>query len=473
MLNNLLTILKNGKDKIIYQINTESITYYECYQRVLELSENLKKQGTSSVIIYGHKSINQFISILACVVAKRCYIPIDVWIPKNRIEEIIWLSHSTLVIKNEEVELSEIENLTVDELNQQYYDKVSKNTSDNKIAYIIFTSGSTGKSKGVPITYDNLNHFIEWITNLKEFKNLFDFRVLSQASFSFDLSVMDIYFSIYKNATIIAVDGKTKKDIGKLYHIIKKEKIHFLVMTPTFSKMLLLEESFQEENFPDIQYMFFCGECLEKTTAKKIQNRFSNITLINAYGPTEATCCVSLVEITASMLDQEYLPVGRLDTSAVKIEINNEEIVLKGKSVFNGYLGGINSQNCFQENHLNCYKTGDLGKIKDNLLYCNGRMDNQIKYQGYRIELGDIDNNLLKVIGVREAVAIAKHKEDSSVVKFIKAFVVVDENIHEQDIKKQLSLLVPSYMIPKKIVILDSMPVNTNGKYDRKKLEEL
>ena len=470
MLDNLLDILKKGKSKTLYKINEEKITYEECYDKVLELSTNLKKQGNSDIIIYGHKSIDEFISILACIVAGRCYIPIGLCTPKSRIEEIIKKTNSTLILKNEEIEINNIECITLTELNTKYQTKQEEYTGNNKNAYIIFTSGSTGNSKGVPITYDNLNHFIKWITNLDEFKNCSNLNILSQASFSFDLSIMDIYFSIYKNCSIIAIDDNTTNNLLNIYNTIKKEKINFLIMTPTFIKMLLLDKTFHENNLQDLKYMFFCGECLEVTTAKKIKERFPKILLINAYGPTEATCCVSLLEIKDKMLNNNLLPVGKINTSSVRIEIDNNEIILKGKSVFNGYLD-INSFNCFKENNENCYKTGDLGHIEGKYLYCSGRKDNQIKYQGYRIELGDIENNLLKINGIREAVVIAKYQ--NNIVKLIKAFVVLDKNMKEETIKHELSKLVPSYMIPKKIIMIDSIPVNKNGKYDRKKLSEL
>ena len=472
MLENLLEILKNGQDKILYKINNEYITYYQAYVNVLELSDNLKKQGNSPVILYGQKSINQFISILACVVAKRCYIPIDLCMPINRIKEIIDKTNSTLIIENEFIKLNDMEVLTVEEINYIYKNSEEQFITNNDIAYIIFTSGSTGNSKGVPIAYDNLNHFIEWIINLSEFNFCDNLRVLSQANFSFDLSVMDIYFSLYKGGTIVAIDDKTKLDLKKMYEIIQKEKINFLINTPTFMKLLLLDNTFNQKTFSYIKYAFFCGECLEVTLAKKIRERFPNVSIINAYGPTEATCCVTLIEIDKEMFDYEYLPVGKLNTSAVKIELLDNEIILKGTSVFEKYLD-LDSVRCFKENDINCYKTGDYGSINGNYLFCNGRLDNQIKYNGYRIELGDIENNLLKVDGIREGVVIAKYKENSNVVRMIKAFVVLDKVLTESEIKFELLKLIPGYMVPKKIIILDKIPINNNGKYDRRKLSEL
>ena len=241
-------------------------------------------------------------------------------------------------------------------------------------------------------------------------------------------------------------------------------------MTPTFIKILLTDNNFNDNNYPNIKYMFFCGELLEVETVRKIKERFNKVKVINAYGPTEATCFVSLIEINSKMLKEEYIPVGKLNTSAVKIELDNNEIILKGKSVFNGYLD-LKSDNYYKEKKTNCYKTGDIGIIENNYLYCKGRIDNQIKYQGYRIELEDIENNLLKLKNIKEAVAVAKY--NNNIVKLIKAYVVLNKEMKEHEIKKELSKLIPNYMIPKKIIIIDKIPVNNNGKYDRKKLSSL
>ena len=472
MINNILSILKSGNNSLLYQIGDEKVTYLEGYHRVVKIADNLKKQGNSPVILYGHKSINQFLSILACVVCKRSYIPIDLCTPIKRIKQIIALSKATLLIKNEDVMIDGIECLTLDELDKKYTSVNNCYEINNDIAYIIFTSGSTGISKGVPISYENLNHFIEWVMKLTEFNDTEGLNILSQASFSFDLSLMDIYFGIYKYCHIIAIPGEVKENVDEILKIILARKIEFLIMTPTFIKMLLIDQSFNMDKFKNIKYMFFCGETLEVETAKKIRERFPHVKIINAYGPTEATCCVSLLEVSDDFLNSDILPVGKMNTSAVNIEVVDNEIVLKGKSVFDSYLG-IESNNCYKEGNVNCYRTGDIGFIKGNYLYCNGRLDSQIKYQGYRIELADIENNLLKIEGITNACVIAKYKDNTNIVRLIKAFVTIDNDITDLMIKEELAKLVPHYMIPKKIVILDEMPVNDNGKYDRKKLSNL
>ena len=465
MLDNLLDILYNGGNNIIYKINDDSISYRECYDKVLELSNNLKKEGSSPIIIFGDKSINTFIAILSCIVSKRCYIPLYKCTPLDRINDIINKAGVKLIITDNEIKIDNINCLSIDDINNRYNNIEEYYENDNKYAYIIFTSGSTGESKGVPISYDNLNHFINWVTNLEEFKDCNNINVLSQASFSFDLSVMDIYFSIYKNNSIICINSCDRSDINKVYNVIKENSINFLIMTPTFIKMLLLDKDFNSNNYDCIKYMFFCGELLEVETIKKVKERFKNVKVINAYGPTEATCFVTMTEIENNMLEEEYLPVGKINSSAVNISILNDEILLEGSSVFNGYL---NSNKIEKQ-----YHTGDIGYIKESYLYCKGRIDSQIKYMGYRIELGDIENNLLKINNVKEAVVICKYKDNTNIVKLIKAYAVVSNNISEEYIKNELSKLIPSYMIPKVIEIVDSIPVNNNGKYDRRSLCEL
>lgn len=147
MISNLLTILKDGKDSILYEIGDKKVTYEETYYKVRELADNLKKQGNNPVILYGHKNIEQFVSILACITAKRSYIPIDLCTPIKRIDEIIKLSDASLLIKNEDIKIDTIESLTLDELSNKYNIVDTYYEIDNNIAYIIFTSGSTGISK--------------------------------------------------------------------------------------------------------------------------------------------------------------------------------------------------------------------------------------------------------------------------------------------------------------------------------------
>lgn len=460
----LKEIVRKNPNKIAYKNNDEYITYKELYDKCIYYSKLLIKEGNGPVIIYGSKEIDVFISIISCVMTRRTYIPVDKFIPLERVKNIVKITNSSLIISNENISIDNVKTIKLDDLKiyKSEYDKVQ----NNNIAYIIFTSGSTGKAKGVPISYDNLNNFIMWISDLYPLNIYKDINVLNQASFGFDLSVADIYYSLYNNHTLI-----TYSDYNDVFDIIKKESINVCVMTPTFIKMLLLNDDFNTNNYPSLKCIYFCGEVLEKKSVLKLFDRFPDINIINAYGPTEATSAVCGILITKSILNEEVLPVGDVLKSATDISIVDDEIVLKGNSVFSGYLGNYKG-GYYKENNVNVYKTGDYGYIKNNKLYCKGRIDNQIKYKGYRIELNDIKNNLLKIDDVIDAEVIAKYNQDN-VVKSIKAFVVLDGSHNSSNVRDELRKLLPLYMIPKSIKVIDRLPINNNGKIDRKALNEL
>ncbi len=468
MIEKIVEVVKQNPNKVAYKVNNESITYKDLWSCANNYAQLLKKEGTSPVIIYGNKSINVVISILACLISNRTYVPIGLCTPLSRLKQIIEITKSSLLITEEKIEIQGIKSLALAELNQ--FEKIEPKDNRNNIVYIIFTSGSTGIPKGVPISKTNLNNFINWISNLKPLKDYNDINVLNQASFSFDLSIADFYYSFCNGHTLLALDSNLPEDYDEVFSIM--HEIDVAVMTPTFMKLCLLNDDFNSNNYPNFKCVYFCGEELETKTARKLFERFPSIEILNAYGPTEATSAVSAINITKEMTENlKLLPAGVVGNFATEIEIVDEEIILKGKSVFGGYLG-----NCvggyYKECDVNCYKTGDIGYIEDGKLYCKGRRDSQVKYKGYRIELNDIEYNINSIKDVKECAVVAKYN-DNQKVKMIKAFVVVDNNQTEEYVKKELEKLIPNYMMPKTIKIIDKLPINNNGKIDRKALSEL
>lgn len=453
-------------NSIAYKIGHHSITYSELFDKASIYADLLKKQGSSPVIIYGKKSLDTVISILACIIAGRTYIPLDMSSPISRIEIIASLASSTLVLTNEAVEITGCCCIPPEKLS--VFEKLDEICTESNIVYIIFTSGTTGVPKGVPISKENLNNFIDWISSLRPLCEYSYINVMNQAEFCFDLSVADLFYSLCNGHRLVSYEP----DKGNVAEFIKKNEINVAVITPTFARLCLLDDEFCENYCPSLKCIYFCGETLDKKTVERLFTRFSNIKIINAYGPTEATSAVSATEITRDMLFTENtLPIGNTDTFATEITIDDGEIILQGKSVFGGYLKQ-DSPNCYKSCGCNFYRTGDLGHIKDGKLYYNGRKDLQIKYKGYRIELCEIENNLLKINRVTECVVIPKYSVDGT-VKAIWAFVTVEGDLDEVHIKKKLSKIIPSYMIPKKIKIVNKLPVNHNQKIDRKALENL
>lgn len=470
-LKQIISSAKKHPDRIAYKVNDEQITYSQLISESEKNAGFLIRQGSSPVVLIGHKSVGTVIAMISCLIARRAYVPVENSVPTARIKSIINAVGSTLIISEQPYDFDQCECCHLDELRK--FSAFPEKKNENTTAYIIFTSGSTGEPKGVPVSYGNLDNFCRWISSLYPLNEYRNAAVLNHASFSFDLSVADFYYSMCNSHTLVGLTNDVKSDLNRCIEIIRTENVNVMVMTPTGAKLYLLDKSFNAENLPSLKCIYFCGEILETKTSQKLLNAFPNLNIINAYGPTEATSAVSASLINRYTADNEnVLPVGDADSFATAIEIIDNEIVLKGKSVFGGYLG-IKSDKCFCENGVNCFKTGDNGYIENGKLYCCGRRDRQIKYMGYRIELEDIENNLSKIDGVESCAVIAKLNSDS-VVRKITAFVVPsDTSVSDELIKNRLKALLPEYMIPKTIKILEELPINQNGKIDRKALSLL
>ncbi len=463
MIKKIKEIAKLYPNKIAYTINSDSITYKDLLNKSTMYANYLKRQPANNIILLLDKSIDLITAIIACLIAKRTYIPLDPSIPYNRFKNILKQVNNNLIISN--TSIKEIQTIKLKELSK--YKNNKKYDIKNDIAYIIFTSGSTGEPKGVPITYSNLTNFINWfnsLTPLKDYKNI---KVLNQASFSFDLSVADFYYALTNGHTLVSITPSLDESI---FTILKD--IDVAIVTPTFIKYCLLNKEFNSTSYPNLKCLYFCGEQLEIKTVKKLTESFPDLAIINAYGPTEATSAVSAYLVSSDTIDKyDILPVGIANNFATTIEIIDDEIILKGPSVFNGYLNNIKG-GYYKENNINCYKTGDIGYIKDGYLFCKGRKDNQIKYKGYRIELEEIEHHINKIPSVKECAVIARYN-DNNIVKSITAFICIDKSLDETTIKEYLKKSLPTYMIPNNIRIIDKLPINNNGKIDRKALKKL
>ena len=449
-----------------------------------------------AIAVYGHKDFLMLVSFLACTKSGHPYCPMDISFTRNRVEDVLTITNSKFSIFTEDLIVDEKFSILdkediLDIINDEKYDDILNDglykIEPEDIVYIIFTSGSTGKPKGVQITYNNLNNYIGWIHNVvgNEKNKIY----LNQAPFSFDLSVMDLYLSLYSESTLFAITKEKQQDFSKLYESLEKSGITNWVSTPSFADMCLSLQEFNSENIKNIEYFLFCGEVLTKKTAQRLKQRFPNAKVINTYGPTESTVCVTDILITDEILEKfDILPLGDVKRGS-RIEIREEdkilgddeigEIVIIGDTVSSGYYKNpVQTEKAFfiTENNERAYKTGDLGYYKDGNLFFSNRKDFQVKLNGYRIELGDIESNLLNISGVSSCCALPNYDSDNK-VKSITAFIVSnninDEKEYTKFLKEKLKKYIPNYMIPKKFKFLEKLPMNNNGKVDRKELKKI
>lgn len=497
-------VVINKGENIAYECNGIKLTY----NRLWDLSDRLAKWilgkygcDKTPIVVYGHKSPLQLICFLATVKSGRAYCPIDSSMPLGRVKDIIHKVDGELVLATEPIEVEEdiiigkdiIELiLSLDDNEVTNMDRSwlkAKWVKEDDDFYIIFTSGTTGKPKGVEITMNNLTGFVKWFGGVscniatgtqKEAQKTY----LNQAPYAFDLSVMDTYTALTLGEKIYAVDKKAQLDLNLLLEKLKLGKINCWVSTPSFAAMCLGDKDFNGETLSDLEAMFFCGERLGLDTVRSLMERFPKVKIVNTYGPTESTVAISAVEITKEMADSnEELPVGKV-REGTKVIISPEgEILILGNTVAKGYYKDeertlesfttlADEENKGKNKEEKAYRTGDRGAILNGLLYCHGRIDNQIKFHGYRMELGDIESNLMEIEGVKEAVVLPRIRKE--VIKNLVAFLVIEgsgDYAKGQEIREELKHRLPDYMVPKKINFIEKMPLTNNGKIDRKALE--
>lgn len=489
-------------NRVAYNINGDLLTYSELEKRSNKLANAIQeemKEDKTPIIVYGHKNKYMLISFLAVVKSGRAYCPIDISIPNERIKNIISTVNPKIVLCTEELEILNINKWNINDIKCKC--ETNKNIEkkyyihSNDVFYIIFTSGSTGIPKGVQITTDCLNSFLNWSVTLDNIGQKGKLNFINQAPFSFDLSVMDIYTSLIAGGTIIAIDKEKQKNISQMFELLEYSKANVWVSTPSFVEMCLCDKKFNSTLLPELQTFLFCGETLPNKTVSKLMERFKNSNIINTYGPTESTVAITSVLITPELnIKFIPLPVGEVKNNTY-IFIQNEkhenlkegdkgEIVIVGDSVSVGYYNNKKANKTFfstysiENKKYRLYRTGDMGYIKDKQLYYCGRADFQVKLHGYRIEIEDIESNILKNIDVNNVAVIPKYEEDGVTVKYLQSYLVPNFEIKNNlemviKIKEKMKEHLPNYMIPKKITFISNMPMTDNCKVDRKALREL
>ena len=413
------------------------------------------------------------IAFLGAVKSGRPYVPIDIALPRTRIDQILASSNAALTLT-----LDQIRQFSTGEL-----DAPTIPVEKNDPFYILFTSGSTGEPKGVIITLACLEHFISWMLAEQEFSKRAEV-FLNQAPFSFDLSVMDLYCSLVTGGTLFSISRDLIENPKKLYSALASSDVTTWVSTPSFAQMCLVEDNFAEAMLPRVRRFLFCGETLAPQTAAQLLARFPQAQVWNMYGPTEATVATTSIQIDSAILEKySPLPVGRVmpgtkifivDQNGAELSANKRgEIIITGPNVSPGYAGrpDLTARAFFEYRGQRAYKTGDLGRFRDSLLFFEGRIDEQIKLSGYRIELGDVEANLRALPTVRDAVVVPVIKNGAT--QSLTAFVMLLARNETSDFKlahnlrSQLGERLPVYMLPRKFVFLDTFPMTANGKVDR------
>ena len=464
---------------MVYVYYGEKHSYAELYDAMLKINSTLKDYRNTRVAVFTSKHFYAYGAIFSTLLSGNIWIPLTSEIPESRNLAIIKIAEPEIILTDRVLPRSLLEyahskGINVFELNKLIagdnkaeFEVENFNKDDN--AYIMFTSGSTGIPKGVPVTHENYVNFIYNAIRILPFnKN----EVFSDYhDFGFDISIFYLFCCILTEGAFAPII-KPEDAVLPINHIIKNNVTVWATVPSVISRLKMFDKN-DILNIP-VKIMFLCGEpfrldileyCFKNLRIKNVYN-FYGLTETGVENFYHACRPDDLFEYK----DVGFVPIGRpLPGNQIHITDENE-LLLSGNQVTPGYLGGVSAEKFEMLDGLRWYHTGDaVMKYKD-VYFCKGRLDSQVKISGYRVELMDIESHLRRIDGIEEAVCFVEKMRGRDLLV---AAIKTKNKIEEHSIQEHLKTNLPSYMVPKEFLYLDTVPLNKNGKIDRKNVREL
>lgn len=503
------------------------LSYKKLNQNAIKLSLHLQNLGVRSqhiIGVYLDAGIEYIVAVLGILKAKACFMPIGVNFPEIFIASILSKTEPVIIITNENLVGKLIELLAGINRPSGFYQivvishhleivrtetigkttrrpcsepgKPGKNGSegnDDDGCYIIVTSGSTGTPKPIWGSHKGLCHFLQW--EIDEFNLNHDIRVSLFSPVSFDVSLRDIFVPLLTGGSLCIPDSATKLDPRQLSNWLREQRISLTHMVPTLFRMLtreLSQRSNKENPFPDLRWILIAGEPLfgiDLQNWRKTVNG-SQAELVNLYGPSETTLAKLFFRIgRINLASNAIVPVGKaIPDTQVLILDNNElcpagtagEIHIKTTFASKGYYKDPErNSKYFIQNPLVTdkkdiiYRTGDYGEYLDNgIVKFIGRKDKQLKLQGKRIDMNQIEIHLRSHSLIRDC-AVAPKADPFGNQRLVAYFVLAtDEKPAVEALKRFLGDKIPDYMIPSIFFAIKEMPLTHSGKIDRNALPD-
>lgn len=496
MIKNILQFLEvsalNYPNKVAYADDSESITYRELVERAKRIGTYIAKNyacRNAPILVQMEKSPKCICAFFGVVYSGNFYVPLDISVPRLRLEKIISLLETNLAIidykalnlyKTQETEFHSLqyEELVETPLDQEVLKDIRNTMIDTDPLYLIFTSGSTGVPKGVTISHRSTIEFIENFT--QTFSINAEDVFANQAPFDFDVSVKDIYSTLKVGATMHIIPKKLFVLLPKLMHYFNEKQITIIIWAVSAMTLISTMKGFEIEVPRTLKKVMFSGEVMPTKQLNIWMSNLPETMFVNLYGPTEITCNCLYYIVNRKFDDSEQIPLGHPFNNTDILVLNDSdqvisskeigEICVRGSSLALGYYNNLEiTQKAFVQNPLNqhypelIYRTGDLGRYNDRgeLVYAS-RRDSQIKHMGHRIELGEIEFAVNSLEGINISVCMFDKNKNKIILVYQS-----DTEFSAKYILDCLKDAIPKYMFPHEIIYTDKMPLNKNGKVDR------
>lgn len=475
-------------DNIAIEYENIKISYKELNSRVNQLSNylnSLNLTNKKNIGIFTNRTIDTLIGILSILKLGSTFVPIDSLYPGERINHMLKTAQLDIVLSS----FTDTPNIDIPIINIAYnkYSNLNKNFENKPMSpldnlYIIFTSGSTGIPKGLGLSHKNMANLIYFEKNTYSFLEQGN-KILQFATMSFDVSYQEIFSAFLSGCTLVLIDESKRKNMDLMTEYIVEHNITTLFIPPAYLRLLAENDNNICLLSKTLKYIITAGEALLITEGiRKLMK--NNIELHNHYGPAETH--VATTYLVPKDISSSVAPIGKpiSNTHVYILDSNNNlcpvnvhgQIAISGDCVGNGY---INNDKLTSEKFIpdlfepakKMYLTGDIGFIdRNNIINFIGRNDNQVKINGFRIEPDEITKNILQYNGITSSCTIIKEYHSK---KYIISYYTANIQVTPEDLREFLSRRLAKYLMPYKLVKLDKLPININGKVDKKALPEI